>query len=307
MNERLVVPLLVVVLAACEGAGDRSTRDSAPGGAVASAPPPAPARPPQAEGVAAANTDASLAAIDRQPQLPTSAIAPDSVAPMLIRIGDARVEVDSLEPAVAQVTQLAQRVGGYVSNTSMQTGDEQLRQAAIEMKIPAPRFEQAVSGLASIGDVESVNVSTQDVGEEFVDVSARVANARRLETRLIELLGNRTGRLQDVLSVERELARVREEIERYEGRLRYLRSRVAVSTLTVTVHEPEPILGAQPGSSVIGDAFRGAWRNFVAFVAWLIESLGVLLPVAAIALLARWLYLRLVRRRPPPAPGESKA
>jgi hypothetical protein len=226
---------------------------------------------------------------------------------MLIRTGDARVEVDSLEPAIVQVRQLAQRIGGYVANTSMQSGDEQLRQATIEVKMPAPRFDQAVSGLASIGEVESVNISTQDVGEEFVDVSARVANSRRLETRLIELLGNRTGRLQDVLSVERELARVREEIERYEGRLRFLRSRVAVSTLTVTVHEPIPILSARPGSSVIVDAFRGAWRNFVLFIAWLIESLGVLIPVAAIALLARWLFVRYGRRRPPRAPGEAKA
>jgi hypothetical protein len=306
MNRRLAVALLLgAVSAACEG-GERAVYDSAPSSLPSRPTSPERAPAPAAEG-ATANADMSLAAIKQQPPTQTTGTAADSIAPMLIRTGDARVEVDSLEPAVVQVRQLAQRIGGYVANTSMQTGDEQLRQATIELKMPAPRFDQAVSGLASIGEVESVNVATQDVGEEFVDVSARVANSRRLETRLIELLGNRTGRLQDVLSVERELARVREEIERYEGRLRYLRSRVAVSTLTVTVHEPVPILSARPGSSVIGDAFRGAWRNFVLFIAWLIESLGVLIPVAAIAVLARWLFVRYARRRPPRTPGEAKA
>src|SRR5205823_10851551 len=75
-----------------------------------------------------------------------------------------------------------------------------------------------------IGKLESVNVSAEDVGEEYVDVAARMANARRLESRLIDLLAARTGKLKDVLDVEQELARVREEIERYEGRLRYLKA-----------------------------------------------------------------------------------
>jgi hypothetical protein len=152
-----------------------------------------------------------------------------------------------------------------------------------------------------------VNVSAQDVGEEYVDITARVENARRLESRLIELLANRTGRLQDVLSVERELARVREEIERYEGRLRYLRTRVATSTLTIAVHERAPLIVPVAGDGPITVALRQAWRNFVAFIATLIASLGVLVPLGALAF-AGWLVVRRwVPWRPtggtPPATG----
>ena len=136
---------------------------------------------------------------------------------MIIRTGYAGVEVDSLDAAIARVRQLAQRVGGFVANTEVQGGKDQLRSASLEVKIPSDRFDEALAGLAPIGKVESVNVNAQDVGEEFVDVAARVENAHRLEARLIALLANRTGKLQDVLSVERELARVREEIERYEA------------------------------------------------------------------------------------------
>ena len=105
----------------------------------------------------------------------------------------------------------------------------------------------------------------------------------------------RTGKLEDVLAVERELARVREEIERYEGRLRYLRTRAAVSTLSVTVHEPAPILGQRPGDNPIVGALKQAWRNFVGFVAWSIASLGILIPLGLV-LAAGWYSFRRIRR-----------
>ncbi|HUF27255.1 MAG TPA: DUF4349 domain-containing protein [Gemmatimonadaceae bacterium] len=206
----------------------------------------------------------------------------DSAPSMIIRTGRASVEVDSLEAAVANVQALALRVGGYVANVTLQTGRTQLRQGTLEMKVPASRFDEAIEGLRPLGKLQGLDVTAQDVGEEYVDVTARMTSARRLEERLIALLANRTGKLEEVLSVERELARVRQEIERYEGRLRYLRTRASMSTLFVSVYEPPPILAASVGRNPIVIAFRNAWRNFVGFVAVLIESLGVVLPIAAI-------------------------
>ena len=137
-----------------------------------------------------------------------------AAAGMVIRTGQASVQVDSLDLAVARVRQLAERVGGTIANSSLQTGRDQVRAATLEIRVAAPRFDELVAGLAPFGKVETVNVTAEDVGEEFVDLSARVANARRLEARLIELLATRTGKLSDVLTVERELARVRADIER---------------------------------------------------------------------------------------------
>ena len=215
---------------------------------------------------------------------------------MVIRNGQAAVEVEKLDPAILKLRQLATQLGGYVANSSMIGGRDQVPSAMLELKIPAERFDQAINGLGTLGKVESVNATAEDVGEEFVDVTARVNNAKRLEERLIDLLANRTGRLQDVLSVERELARVREEIERYEGRLRYLKSRVAVSTLSVNLHEPLPILGQSPGQNPIAEAIRRAWRNFVGFIAACIASLGVLGPVALLVL-AGWVIYKRLRKR----------
>src|SRR3989454_10609907 len=211
-------------------------------------------------------------------------------AGMVIRTGQTSIEVDSLERAVAQVRLLAGRIGGYVANTTMQTGRGQLRSASLEVKIPADRFDDGLGGLADLGKLESVNVNAEDIGEEFTDVTARMGNARRLEARLIDLLATRTGKLKDVLAVEHELARVREEIERYEGRLRYLRAHAVLSTLTIYVHEPVPVVG-RAGSSVIGEAFKQAWRNFVALVAACIRGLGIVIPLGVLATVG-WLSLR---------------
>ncbi len=218
----------------------------------------------------------------------------DVPASMVIRTGQASIEVDSLDQAVSQVRLLAGRIGGYVANTTMQTGRGQLRSASLELKIPAQRFEEGLGGLAPIGKLESVNVNAEDVGEEFTDMTARMGNSRRLESRLIDLLATRTGKLKDVLDVERELARVREEIERYEGRLRYLRAHAVLSTLTIYVHEPMPVVG-RAGSSVIGEAFKQAWRNFVALVAACIRGLGIVIPLGVLVTIA-WLAMRRLWR-----------
>jgi hypothetical protein len=214
---------------------------------------------------------------------------------MVIRTGQAFIEVDKVDPAIVKIRQLAAKVGGYITNSSISGGRDQIRQATLELKIPAPRYDQAVDSLSAIGKVETVNSSAQDVGEEFVDVTARVNNSRRLEERLISLLANRTGKLDEVLRVERELARVREEIERYEGRLRFLSARVAMSTLTITVHEPAPILGNSPGENPIAAALRRAWKNFVAVIAGSIAALGVVIPLALLAFVG-WLAYRRWKR-----------
>lgn len=217
-------------------------------------------------------------------------------AGMIIRNGHVVVRVDSVEAAIERVRQLAASVGGSVGNVTLNTGERQLRSATLEVKVPAARFDNAMSGMSPLGTVEHSTITAEDVGEEFVDITARLANARRLEARLLDLLANRTGKLEDVLAVERELARVRLEIERHEGRIRYLSSRVATSTIVASLHEKAPLVAA-PGTNVIGSAFANMWRNFVRFVAGLIEALGVLVPVAALAALGvlgwkRWAQSR---------------
>jgi hypothetical protein len=292
---------------------DYAVAESQARGIMAPTPPPAPRdafrKTDGAGNEVATNQSAVGQAAGATGSAMPSAIAisqPTSASSMIVRTGYAGIEVDSLDTAIARVRALAQRVGGFVANTTVQGGHDQLRSASLEVKVPAERFDEALTALSPIGKVESVNVNAEDVGEEFVDITARVENAHRLEARLIALLANRTGKLQEVLSVERELARVREEIERYEGRMRFLRTRAAVSTLTITVHERAPIITPVAGDGPIIVAFRQAWRNFVGFFATLIASLGVLIPLGALAF-AGWIVVRRWVPRRPAAPTTAGA
>jgi hypothetical protein len=115
-----------------------------------------------------------------------------------------------------------------------------------------------------------------------------------MEARLVEMLARRTGKLSEALTVEQELRRVREEIERYEARLKWLERKAALSSLQVTLHERVSVLD-QPGPSPIAEAFAEAWQRAVGMLAWCIASLGVLIPVG---LLIGGMVL-IARRLPP--------
>ena len=217
----------------------------------------------------------------------------DPSGAMLIRNGQASVEVAHLNDAMTKVRQTASQLGGFVANMNLVGGKDEHRSAQIELRIPSAQFDAAVVALGTLGKVESVSASVQDAGDEYVDLGARAANARHMEARLVEMLARRTGKLSEVLTVEQELRRVREEIERYDARLKWLERKAALSSLQVTLHEPVSVLD-QRGPSPIAEAFAEAWRRAVGVLAWCIASLGVIVPLG---LLVGGILL-LLRHRP---------
>ena len=208
--------------------------------------------------------------------------AADPAGTMIVRHGQASIEVQKVEGAVARIRQTAGQFGGFVGNTSLVTGKEEQKTATLELRIPSAQFDAVVGALNQLGKVETVTVSAEDVSEEYVDLGARLANARRVEARLVEMLASRTGKLSDVLTVEQELARVRQEAERYEARIRFLEHRASLSSLAVSLHEKVPLIEPPRGHGPIAEAFAEAWTRFVAFTAWFIASLGILVPAGAV-------------------------
>lgn len=227
----------------------------------------------------------------------------------LVRRGQMTVRVDDIEPAVDRLHQLADQLAGYVGEVHVRSGEAEFRHATVQLRIAAARLDEAMAAVRALGTVESVSASSQDVTDQHVDLEARLNSARRLEQRLLVLLETRTGDLQQVLAAERELSRVRTEIERLDASLRRLEDQVAMSTLTVQLRERRAVLGVTGGPSVIGEAFRQAGRNFLRSVAGIITIAGGLVPVLLVLGLAAApvvLWLRRRRRRPRPA-GEEPA
>jgi hypothetical protein len=224
--------------------------------------------------------------------------APDSAHParMLVVSARATLDVDSVAPVALRLRTLTVRLGGFVASSSAETGSDRVHAAEVEVRVPKARFDQLLDGIRHLGRLAALDASSEDVGEEYVDVDARLRNAHRLEDRLLALVSERTGRLRDVMEIERALASVREDIERLEGRVRYLRHNVALSTLRVTLREPQAAVAGAPGSVALSGAFRQAWDNFLWLATLAIQSLGVIVPLAVVAV-AGWMALRRLQGR----------
>lgn len=229
----------------------------------------------------------------------------DAAGAMLVRTGEAAVEVTRVAEALGRIRQTATQFGGIVGNTALRNGRDEEPSATLEIRVPSAQFDALVNALSAIGKVESVSASVQDVGEEYVDLGARAANAKRMESRLVELLATRTGRLSDILQVEHELQRVREEIERYDARLRFLERRASMSTLAVTLHEPIGIMDRRQPSP-IANAFGLAWERTLGFMAWCIAALGVIVPLGLLVA-GGFVIVRRMRWRGGTSRGESAA
>jgi hypothetical protein len=210
--------------------------------------------------------------------LPPSA---DISGAMLVRHGEASLEVHRVDEALAHVRQSAAQFGGFVANTAVRNGKDEQPSATLEVRVPTAQFDALLGALGTLGKVETVTANVQDVGEEYVDMGARAANARRMEARLIEMLATRTGKLSDVLTVEQELRRVREEIERYDARLRYLEKHASVSSLNITLHEKLALID-RPRPGPIVEALGLAWERTLGVIAWCIASLGLIIPLGVL-------------------------
>lgn len=142
----------------------------------------------------------------------------------VVYTADYRIVVGDLEGAIKSTEQLAASAGGYLQRI---TGD------SITIRVPVERFEEVTDQIESMGRVSRRNIQASDITEQFVDLEARLRNARAVAARLNELLA-RAENVQAALAVEKELNRVNEQIERFEARLALLQSRIAMSTITVT-------------------------------------------------------------------------
>lgn len=160
------------------------------------------------------------------------------------------------------------------------------------------RFMKGVQSdaIGAAGRVTSQSTTTEDLTREIVDTEATLRAKRALRDRLQQLLATRPGSLSDLLGVERELSRVQGEIDSTDSNLTAMRTRVAMSALTVSY--------TSTARGVAGGRFEPLRTAFVDFLVAAVDSttalvtfVGVVLPWLAAGTLIAWALLRLRRRR----------
>jgi hypothetical protein len=199
----------------------------------------APAKAAQAE-MAAKETATDPEAMNYAAE-PSSAEAP---APevgnrKLIRNATVELEIISFDDAVQKITAFASEERGYVATTdSQKQANGKLRGEVIVKVLPA-NLDLFLQKLRGLGDLKNQTLGTEDVTKAYFDTDARLKNARVMEQRLIDMLKTKTGKVSDLLQVEKELGRVREEIEKMQGELKYWDSQVQFATVTISLAEKD--------------------------------------------------------------------
>jgi hypothetical protein len=304
-----VIPGLALLLGGCMAARLGSSRMTSGGyggpGARSPAPQGQAAHAPRDEGraVSVARTGLAATAADEPttgttPVLNLAVLSDSERDRYLIKNATVTIEARDVRKASTALVAAVRAARGYLADTHESVDELGRRSIVIEARVPFGRFDRSLQEIEALGKVLEKQVTAEDVTEEFVDSQATLRNLQQTESRLLAHL-NRTGRLADTLLVEKELTRVRGEIERLEGRLRFLSHRVLFSTLTVTISEaprPEPIVPAQSYSS--GQQLSEAVRSLVAFGQLLWTGaiwFGIWSAVWAPLALAGWLVYR--RRR----------
>jgi hypothetical protein len=244
-----------------------------------------------------------------QEQVQQKSLAPDSLASdeaadrKIIRNANMTMEVNSTTETQHRVTSIAESHGGFVvTSESKQREDADPNRRTLDIKlvvrVPAAQFGVAldeIRGLAT--NVREENITGQDVTEEFIDLEARIRSQRALELQFLEIM-KQAHKVEDALEVQRQLAEVRSDIEKLEGRKRFLENRSSLSTITVNIEAPRQMTVSTTGfGRELRDTVSDAVDLGAALILFLIRFVIVMIPVTLFVLLPLGLVVRYLVRR----------
>ena len=210
---------------------------------------------------------------------------------MIIRTATLALEAENTDATTQKVKGVVEASKGYIVETNA-NGGEGWSSVSVTARVPATAFDATLEALRALGTVTSEQIQGQDVTEEFVDLSARLKVQRALEERMLQLLQTAAS-VEDTIQVERELARIREVIERMEGRTKFLKDQTSMSTITVNVASKN----TPASDSEIMRAFGDAGEIIETVIAGMIRVIAALSPIAAVGGLALFGLMSILRRR----------
>ncbi|MEZ5424897.1 MAG: DUF4349 domain-containing protein [Pyrinomonadaceae bacterium] len=312
----VVLLLTVFLFAACEARKSGSAADKGAANAEYQTAPPTGGEPELAEekvrnaddGSGGRTGDQTVAQVSLEDadKSQTETAPEKPVERKIIRNADFQLESSAPEEAQQKITSIAESKGGFVIDSTQSMSDIRAGgrdTVVMTIRVPAEKFDEALDEIRKTSErVLSENVKGQDVTEEFIDIEARLKAKRALEAQFMEIM-KRSNTVQDALNVQRELANVRTEIERIEGRKRFLENQASLSTIKVTLRTPAAIAGSSQGffyrlTEAINTGLNGAISFVMFFVTVLIALLPfLLLVVLPIYLILRYLWRKSVRAR----------
>ncbi|MGM0602570.1 MAG: DUF4349 domain-containing protein [Bacillota bacterium] len=187
------------------------------------------------------------------------------------------LEMEELDNIEEKINKIVQRYNAYISESRNWVDSNDKKNIYYNLRVPSENFSAVKNEVSLLAEVTSSHISSRDVTEEFVDVEARLKNLKLQEQRYRDLL-NRADEVEDILKVERELERIRGNIESLEGRMNYLKDQVSLSTLEINISQPTPITGGEWGFvKAIQNSVKAMAESFYNLIIKLGSSLPYLL------------------------------
>ncbi|MBT3356472.1 DUF4349 domain-containing protein [bacterium] len=197
----------------------------------------APTELAMSESFASDEVDSAGFVADKEPLGSSGSIQNSVPEKRVIKNGFLTLKVEQTNSAVEKITEIVSVNKGEIFSSNFNEYRRGSKTGTISVKIPVDNFQKTIVELKTVAtQVVSESTSGRDVTERYVDLQAQLKNKKAEEQTFVSLL-DRSGKLDDVLSVSREIARVRGDIERLEGKIKYLESQTDMSTITINISE----------------------------------------------------------------------
>ncbi len=157
----------------------------------------------------------------------------------LIRNAQVELEIVSFDVAVQKITGFANEERGYIATSSSKKQANGKLRGNVVVKVVPENLGHFLQKLRGVGELKNQTLGSEDVTKQYFDTDARLKNARVMEQRLIEMLKTKSNDVADLLAVEKELGRVREEIEQMQGGLKFMDAQVEFATVTIALAEKD--------------------------------------------------------------------
>lgn len=233
----------------------------------------------------------------------TAASAAEAADRKIIRNANLTMEVDSTTDTQHKVTTIAEAHGGFVvTSEAKQREDSDPAKRTLDIKlvvrVPADRFGSALDQIRGLaGTLREEAITGQDVTEEFIDLEARIRTQKALELQFLDIM-TQAKKVADAMEVQRQIAEVRTEIEKLEGRKRFLENRSSLSTITVNIEAPKAIAVNTTGfGRDLRDSVSVGLELGAAILLFLVRAVIVMVPVTLFLLLPLGLLFRYFVRR----------
>lgn len=220
----------------------------------------------------------------------------------IIRNADLSLEVNDPNGTQQRIASIAESVGGFVitseTKQSDATSNGQSVETSLVVRVPSSQFGVALDKIRALGSrIVQEKVSGQDVTEEFIDLEARIKTQKALEEQFLEIM-KRAGKVSDALEVQTQIASVRSDIERLEGRKRFLESRTSLSTINATLRAPRPIVASTSSfGREIKDSVRDSVSLLRGIVLFLVRFVILVTPMFILVVVPGAIITRIFMRR----------